>query len=240
MRHDQAITSHKTLAGLIALIILCFQWPILLSQNNSSLSSNELQNDSAARAKWLISVQEPLLFIGATSPPQTGPATGLYFTEPTTPHRAGSRESHTYPQPLFLREGIAVVHVPPLARPPPEDLLLLLFTRQPFHLGVIFNNPRGQLVFLHQAGLAFRVPGILSPPVHVHALERWTEVSPKGKGILYGVDLATGKSLCKSPPMAAGPLRHPPWSFCALTCSSSPLRPKSLPFPCTHLWNLST
>lgn len=160
------------------------------------------------------------------------------FTEPTTPHRAGSGESHTYPQPLLLREGVAVVHVPPLARPPPEDLLLLLFTRQPFHLGVIFNNPRGQLVFLHQAGLAFGVPGILSPPVHVHALEGWTEVSPKGKGILYGVDLATGKPLCESPPMAAGPLRHPPWSLCVVTCSSSSLRPKSLPFPGPHLWNL--
>ena len=192
MRRDQAaITTHKTLAGLTALIILCFQWPALLSQNNS-LSSNEMQNDSAARAEWLTGVQQPLPLVGATSPLRGVQPQASDCSEPTTPRRAGSRESHTYPQPLLLREGVAVVHVPALAGPPPEDLLLLLFTRQPFHLGVIFNNPRGQLVFLHQAGLAFRVPGILSPPVHVHALEGWTEVSPKGKGILYRVDLATG------------------------------------------------
>lgn len=108
-----------------------------------------------------------------------------------------SEESHTYPQPLLLGEGVAVVHVPALARPPAEYLLLLFLTRQPLHLGVVFNNPGGQLIFLHEARLALWVPGVLPPPVHVHALRTGTEVSSVRER------LGTAHT---SPPKAAGSL----------------------------------
>lgn len=77
-----------------------------------------------------------------------------------------------YPQPLFLCQRVTVVHVPTTARSTAEHLLLLLFVRESLHLGIVFNDPGGQLILLHQTWLSLRVPGVLSASVHVHALER--------------------------------------------------------------------
>lgn len=77
-----------------------------------------------------------------------------------------------YPQPLFLCQRVTVVHVPTTARSTAKHLLLLLFVRESLHLGIVFNDPGGQLVLLHQTRLSLRVPGVLPASVHVHALKR--------------------------------------------------------------------
>lgn len=75
-----------------------------------------------------------------------------------------------YPQPLFFRQRVAVVHVATTARPSAEHPLLLLFICEPFNLGFISDDPRGQLVLLHEARLTLWVPGVLPTTIHVHTL----------------------------------------------------------------------
>lgn len=77
-----------------------------------------------------------------------------------------------YPQPLFLCQRITVVHVPTTTRSTAEHLLLLLFVSESLHLGIVFNDPGGQFVLLHQTRLSLWVPGVLPASVHVHALKR--------------------------------------------------------------------
>lgn len=133
----------------------------------------ETQNDCCTR--------KPPSMFRSPGPAISNSATAENSSQVTenTPATRLSLKSHTYPEPLLLGEGITVVHIPALARAPPKYLLLLFFTGEPFHFGVILDNPGGQLIFLHQAGFALRVPGILPPPVHVHALETGTTVSPR-------------------------------------------------------------
>lgn len=74
-------------------------------------------------------------------------------------------------EPLFLRERVAVVHLLALAGASAKHLLLLLLAGQPLDLSVVFQNPAGQVVLLHQTGLPLGVASLLATSVQIHALE---------------------------------------------------------------------
>lgn len=78
---------------------------------------------------------------------------------------------HVYLEPLLFRQRVAVVHLLTVPRASPKHLFLLLLTRQPLHLGIILDDPRRQLILLHQARFALGVSRLLPPAVQVHALE---------------------------------------------------------------------
>ena len=52
-------------------------------------------------------------------------------------------------EPLLLSQRVTLVHFFTVARPSAKHLLFFFFTRQSFHFGVIFNDPRGQLILFH-------------------------------------------------------------------------------------------
>lgn len=86
-----------------------------------------------------------------------------------------------YLEPLFLSQRVAIVHLLAVARTTAEHLLLLLLAGQSLHLSVVLDDPRGELIFLHQAWLPLGISGLLTPAVQVHALGSEGGVGTEGK-----------------------------------------------------------
>lgn len=75
-----------------------------------------------------------------------------------------------YLEPLLLGQRVTVVHLFAMAGAAAEHLLLFLFTGQSLHLCIVLDDPRRELVLLHQARFPLGVSGLLAPAVQVHAL----------------------------------------------------------------------
>lgn len=130
-------------------------------------------------AFWMSSCGALLLRCPLGCPPQwpTGKDRAMFFMRQIkssiffSKHMWSSATKTSDLQPLFLSQRITVVNFLALSRASAKHFLLLLFAGQSFHLGIIFQDPAGHVILLHQTGFSFRVAGFFTASVQIHALK---------------------------------------------------------------------